>query len=166
REGAGPGVRAARRPRPPASKKAAPRESASIPSPPLPAKRSRTRAPRTAPRCSSMPNSDSRSRLALGRTLSPRGTRSARPLASPAITRRAPPFHAARGAVWQIAAGGARKEHMIWAIVPAKPGADAKRRLAPVLAPAERERLAQAMLRDVLTALRGARCLAGVAVIG
>jgi len=55
---------------------------------------------------------------------------------------------------------------MVWAVVPAKLGADAKRRLAPALAPEQRARLAQAMLRDVLTALLGARSLTGVALIG
>lgn len=45
---------------------------------------------------------------------------------------------------------------MIWAVVPAKLGKSAKERLAPVLDPDMRERLAQAMLHDVLAALRGA----------
>jgi 2-phospho-L-lactate/phosphoenolpyruvate guanylyltransferase len=55
---------------------------------------------------------------------------------------------------------------MVWALVPAKLGADAKRRLTRVLGPEQRTHLAYAMLRDVLTALRGATSLAGVAVIG
>jgi len=55
---------------------------------------------------------------------------------------------------------------MLWAVVPAKLGPDAKRRLAPLLAPLDRSRLAEAMLRDVLTALADARSLSGVAVVG
>ncbi len=54
---------------------------------------------------------------------------------------------------------------MVWALVPAKLGAEAKRRLTPVLAPAERRYLVRAMLSDVLVALRAARGLGGVAVV-
>jgi 2-phospho-L-lactate guanylyltransferase len=54
---------------------------------------------------------------------------------------------------------------MIWAIVPAKMLEQAKTRLAQVLSPEERQALSLAMLRDVLTALRGAEHLDGVAVV-
>jgi 2-phospho-L-lactate guanylyltransferase len=55
---------------------------------------------------------------------------------------------------------------MVWALVPARLGPEAKRRLAPVLPPEQRGLLARAMLRDVLAALRDARTLAGIAVVG
>lgn len=44
---------------------------------------------------------------------------------------------------------------MLWAIVPAKLATSAKERLGPVLSPVLRERLARAMLSDVLHALTG-----------
>jgi FO synthase len=53
----------------------------------------------------------------------------------------------------------------IWAVVPVKPFAQAKRRLSPVLGEAERAQLARAMLEDVLDALSGARVLAGIIVV-
>ncbi len=53
----------------------------------------------------------------------------------------------------------------IWAVVPVKPFALAKRRLAPVLAPDERAALSLCMLEDVLAALRGCPALAGVLVV-
>ena len=53
----------------------------------------------------------------------------------------------------------------IWAVVPVKPFAQAKRRLSPVLGEAERAQLARAMLEDVLDALSGARLLAGIIVV-
>ncbi|WP_428028955.1 2-phospho-L-lactate guanylyltransferase [Ancylobacter sp.] len=53
----------------------------------------------------------------------------------------------------------------IWAVVPVKPFALAKQRLAPEFAPTFRRRLARAMLCDVLAAVGGARTLAGFAVI-
>lgn len=53
----------------------------------------------------------------------------------------------------------------MWAIVPCKRLEEAKGRLTPVLAAAERRRLVRAMLRDVLAALREARGLAGIAVV-
>ncbi len=53
----------------------------------------------------------------------------------------------------------------LWAVVPVKPFAAAKRRLAPALPPALRARLARAMLGDVLGALAEVRGLAGVAVV-
>ncbi|HEU5369689.1 MAG TPA: 2-phospho-L-lactate guanylyltransferase [Ktedonobacterales bacterium] len=54
---------------------------------------------------------------------------------------------------------------MIWAIVPAKMLEQAKTRLAQALSPEERRSLSLAMLRDVLSALRGAEHLDGVAVV-
>lgn len=54
---------------------------------------------------------------------------------------------------------------MIWAIVPAKTLEQAKTRLASMLAPEERRALSLAMLRDVLTALLGARTIDRVAVV-
>jgi 2-phospho-L-lactate guanylyltransferase len=54
---------------------------------------------------------------------------------------------------------------MIWAVVPAKKLEQAKTRLASVLSPEERRELCLAMLRDVLSALRGAEYLAGVVVV-
>lgn len=54
---------------------------------------------------------------------------------------------------------------MIWAIVPAKMLEQAKTRLAQALSPAERQTLSLAMLRDVLSALKGAENLDHVAVI-
>lgn len=55
---------------------------------------------------------------------------------------------------------------MRWALVPAKLGADAKRRLAPGLDVVHRRELARAMLVDVLDALMRATSLDGVAVVG
>lgn len=52
-----------------------------------------------------------------------------------------------------------------WAVVPVKAFAQAKRRLAPVMAPDERAALARAMLHDVLAALAGSDDLAGILVI-
>lgn len=54
---------------------------------------------------------------------------------------------------------------MIWAIVPAKTLEQAKTRLARVLSPDERRVLSLAMLRDMLSALRAAPHLDGVAVV-
>ncbi len=54
---------------------------------------------------------------------------------------------------------------MIWAIVPAKPLAQAKTRLASILHPHERQELSLAMLRDVLSALHRAHTLDRVAVV-
>lgn len=51
------------------------------------------------------------------------------------------------------------------AIVPVGPFAQAKRRLAPCLAPRERSAFARAMLEDVLTALQRAPSLAGIVVV-
>ena len=53
----------------------------------------------------------------------------------------------------------------LWAVVPVKPFDRTKGRLAPLLSRPEREALACAMLRDVLTALTQARELAGVVVV-
>jgi 2-phospho-L-lactate guanylyltransferase len=54
---------------------------------------------------------------------------------------------------------------MIWAVVPVKTLAQAKTRLAGVLTPEERAALCQAMLADVLHALRGAASLQRVVVV-
>ena len=53
----------------------------------------------------------------------------------------------------------------IWALLPFKGAAGAKRRLAPVLSEAEREGLVLAMVRDVLDALTACTSLAGVLVV-
>ena len=53
----------------------------------------------------------------------------------------------------------------IWAIVPVKETAGAKQRLAAVMAQETRQKLALVMLEDVLSALAGARGLAGIAVV-
>lgn len=54
---------------------------------------------------------------------------------------------------------------MIWAVVPVKTLEQAKTRLAGLLTPAERAALCQAMLADVLHALRGAGSLDRVVVV-
>jgi 2-phospho-L-lactate guanylyltransferase len=54
---------------------------------------------------------------------------------------------------------------MIYAIVPVKALSQAKGRLAQALTDSKRQSLVLAMLADVLTALRGARTLAGYGVI-
>src|SRR4051794_13071606 len=64
---------------------AAPRESASMPSAPLPANRSSTRA--SGSRATSTENSASRTRSEVGRVAAPGGATSRRPPHSPAITR-------------------------------------------------------------------------------
>lgn len=53
-----------------------------------------------------------------------------------------------------------------WALVPVRPFADAKSRLAGILAPAERARLAEEMLKDVLRALAAAPEISGIALLG
>jgi 2-phospho-L-lactate/phosphoenolpyruvate guanylyltransferase len=53
----------------------------------------------------------------------------------------------------------------LWAVVPAKDLAQAKRRLAGVLTAEERQGLARAMLEDVLAALAGVLALAGTIVV-
>ena len=53
----------------------------------------------------------------------------------------------------------------LWAVVPFKRAADAKRRLTPLLASHERAALAHAMLQDVLSALTLCPALAGIVVI-
>ena len=60
----------------------------------------------------------------------------------------------------QAGAGGG-----VWALVPFKGGAGAKRRLEAVLSEEERGGLARAMLRDVLVALAGSPGLAGVLLV-
>jgi 2-phospho-L-lactate/phosphoenolpyruvate guanylyltransferase len=52
----------------------------------------------------------------------------------------------------------------VWACVPVKEFAGAKQRLAALLSPEQRERLAETMLEDVLSALAGATHLAGILV--
>lgn len=54
---------------------------------------------------------------------------------------------------------------MIHTVIPVKPLHAAKSRLAHLLSSAERRALALAMLGDVLAALRGAPCIAGVTVV-
>ena len=54
---------------------------------------------------------------------------------------------------------------MIWGLIPARLGAETKKRLEPALAPALRREFAQAMLADVITALLAAETLAGVSVL-
>lgn len=58
-----------------------------------------------------------------------------------------------------------RRAGGIWAVVPVKEFADAKQRLAPALAAAQRRRLAAAMLQDVLAVLAAAPALAGLIVV-
>src|SRR5262249_5676595 len=53
----------------------------------------------------------------------------------------------------------------LWAVVPVKSFDRTKQRLMPLLSPAEREALAQAMLEDVLFALARSPSLAGILVI-
>jgi 2-phospho-L-lactate guanylyltransferase len=53
----------------------------------------------------------------------------------------------------------------IWAVVPVKPFAIAKRRLMPLLSPDERAQLARLMFEDVLAALAACSALSGVVVI-
>lgn len=53
----------------------------------------------------------------------------------------------------------------LWAVVPVKLFAHAKRRLMPLLSSHERSTLTGAMLQDVLSALVRAPCLAGVIVV-
>jgi 2-phospho-L-lactate guanylyltransferase len=53
----------------------------------------------------------------------------------------------------------------IWAVVPVKDTAAAKQRLAPAISADLRQGLALAMLEDVLSALAGARGLAGVLLV-
>jgi 2-phospho-L-lactate guanylyltransferase len=52
----------------------------------------------------------------------------------------------------------------VWACIPVKEFAGAKQRLAALLGPSQREILAETMLEDVLSALAGARQLAGILV--
>lgn len=54
---------------------------------------------------------------------------------------------------------------MTWAVVPLKPLAEAKQRLAPALRAAERAGLSRAMAADVLATLTAAPALAGVLVV-
>ena len=52
-----------------------------------------------------------------------------------------------------------------WAMVPVKDFGGAKQRLAGILGPLERRRLAIVMLEDVLSALRRTPALAGIIVV-
>lgn len=52
-----------------------------------------------------------------------------------------------------------------YAVIPVKPFASAKQRLAPILNSTERSRLARVMLGDVLDSVSGARSLAGFCVV-
>ena len=71
---------------------------------------------------------------------------------------------AARSAV--VAGGGRRAAAAgVWALVPFKGAAGAKRRLEAVLSEEERRGLVHAMLRDVLVALAGSPALAGVLLV-
>jgi len=54
---------------------------------------------------------------------------------------------------------------MLWALVPVKEITHSKQRLAKVLNPSEREALVLAMLRDVLTAIRGVEEFDGVLLV-
>jgi 2-phospho-L-lactate/phosphoenolpyruvate guanylyltransferase len=53
----------------------------------------------------------------------------------------------------------------IWAIIPVKETRDAKQRLAPVLSAPLRQKLALAMLEDVLEAVAGVKVLAGAILV-
>lgn len=53
----------------------------------------------------------------------------------------------------------------VWALLPFKGAAGAKKRLSPALRPEEREQLVLAMVRDVLDALVDSRLLAGVVIV-
>ena len=53
----------------------------------------------------------------------------------------------------------------LWAVVPVKERVSAKERLAPLLRPEARQALALAMLEDVLSAVTGARDIAGLLVV-
>lgn len=57
------------------------------------------------------------------------------------------------------------REAGLWAVVPVKPLAEAKQRLAPLLSGAERAALAQAMLHDVLRTLSASPHLGGTLVV-
>ena len=85
--------------------------------------------------------------------------------------RRAAPLEAAlpkREARTHSSQGGSDRDSGpagIWALLPFKGAAGAKRRLAPALDPTEREGLVLAMVRDVLDALVGSRLLAGIVIV-
>ena len=53
----------------------------------------------------------------------------------------------------------------IWAVIPVKEFAGAKDRLSGLLSPAQRHRLAETMLTDVLDAVAGCRHLAGIVIV-
>ena len=58
-----------------------------------------------------------------------------------------------------------RSSLRLWGVVPVKPFGVAKRRLAPLLSPEERSRLARAMFEDVLSSIAGAPSLVGLTVV-
>lgn len=64
-----------------------------------------------------------------------------------------------------VPAGDFRIPRDLWALIPVKRFALAKRRLAPHLSPPERAALAKAMLRHVLGVLAGCRGLAGILIV-
>ncbi|OYX71254.1 MAG: 2-phospho-L-lactate guanylyltransferase [Rhizobiales bacterium 32-66-11] len=64
-----------------------------------------------------------------------------------------------------VPAGDFRIPRDLWALIPVKRFALAKRRLAPQLSPPERAALAKAMLRHVLGVLAGCRGLAGILIV-
>jgi len=61
--------------------------------------------------------------------------------------------------------GGIRSKGNVWALVPMKRLANAKTRLAPLLAPHERRELMGAMFRDVLATLSRVEALGGILVV-
>ena len=53
----------------------------------------------------------------------------------------------------------------IWAVIPVKEFSGAKQRLSSLLTDTERQKLAEAMLQDVLEAVTGARDIAGIVLV-
>ncbi|MEP9366346.1 2-phospho-L-lactate guanylyltransferase [Xanthobacter sp. VNH20] len=65
----------------------------------------------------------------------------------------------------RVPAGDFRIPRDLWALIPVKRFALAKRRLAPQLSQGERAALAKAMLRQVLGVLAGCRGIAGILIV-